>query len=55
MAAIDREMSKSTFKRPWIALSAAALRSARNVSRVRGAVNERPCMEGRTAHTHAYV
>ena len=39
----------ATFKTPWTVLSATALRSARNASRVTGAVNERPCMEGRTA------
>ena len=44
-----RNEQNATFKTPWTALSAAALRSARNASRVRGAVNERPCMEGRTA------
>ena len=39
----------ATSQTPWATLSAAALRPARNASRVRGAVNERPCMEGRTA------
>ena len=43
-------MSKNaTFKTPWTALSAKALRSGRNASRVRGAVNERPCIKGRMA------
>ena len=51
VAAIDREINEqnATFKKPWTALSAAALRFARNASRVRRTVNERPCMEGRTA------
>ena len=51
VAAIDREINEqnATFKTPWTAVSAATLPSARNASRVRGAVNERPCMEGRTA------
>ena len=44
-----RNEQNATFKTPWAALSAVALRSARNASRVRGAVNERPCMEGRMA------
>ena len=42
----SRNEQNATFKTPWTALSAAALRSAR---RERGAVDERPCMEGRTA------
>ena len=45
----SRNEQNATFKTPWTALSAAALCSARNASRVRGAVNERPCIEGRTA------
>ena len=45
----SRNEENATFKTPWAALSAAALRSARNASWVRGAVNERPCMEGKTA------
>ena len=51
MAAIDREMNEqnATFETPWATLSAATLRFARNASRVRGAVNKRPCMGGRTA------
>ena len=51
MAAIDREINEqnATFKTPWTALSAATLCSVRNASWVRGGVNERPCMEGRTA------
>ena len=51
MAAINESRNEQnvTFKTPWTAPSAAALRSARNASRVRGAVNERPCMEGKTA------
>ena len=43
-----RNEQNATFKTPWTALSATVLRSARNASRVRGAVNERPCIEGRT-------
>ena len=46
---LSRNEQNATFKTPWTALCAAALRSAHNASRVRGAVNERPCMEGRTA------
>ena len=45
----SRKEQNATFKTPWAALSAAALRSASNASRVRGAVNERPCVDGRTA------
>ena len=45
----SRNEQNATFKTPWAALSAAALRSGRNASRVRGAVDERPCMDGRTA------
>ena len=46
---LSRNEQNTTFKTRWTALSAAALRSARNASRVREAINERPCMEGRTA------
>ena len=46
---LSRNEQNTTFKTPWTALYVAALRSARNASRVRGAVNERPCTEGRTA------
>ena len=46
---LSKNEQNATFRTPWTALSAAALRSARNASRVRGTVNERPCMEDRTA------
>ena len=44
----SRNKQNATFKTLG-RLVAAAFRFARNASRVRGAVNERPCTEGRTA------
>ena len=45
----SRNEENTTFKTHRTALSAAALPPAHNASRVRGAVNEQPYMEGRTA------
>ena len=50
MAATDQEIRKKQLsKRLGRLFLQQPLRSARDASRVRGAVNERPCKEGRTA------